>query len=253
MSTTSKAKKKPIIIGIAGGTGAGKTTFAKSIYAACGGIGWGEGTQQTEENHNEESSSNNSNITHFSHDDYYKDLSHLSLEERAKVNFDHPSSLDTDLLIQHLQQLLEGKTVIVPRYDYKRHCRYQEGEVDDDGRSSGRVVESKNVILVEGILILSVKELTDLMDLKVYVDAPRDIRLMRRIQRDTIERGRSLSDILTQYSATVRPMHDEFVEPSKHNADLIVHGHDEDESVSRKRMELAKRVICNHLKMESVL
>mmetsp|Transcript_21882 Transcript_21882/g.46203 ORF Transcript_21882/g.46203 Transcript_21882/m.46203 type:complete len:246 (-) Transcript_21882:182-919(-) len=245
MTTIADTKKKPIIIGIAGGTGAGKTTFAKSIYNACGGVEW---IAQKEDDGNKEC-----NITHLSHDDYYKDLTHLPLEDRAKVNFDHPSSLDTDLLIQHLLQLLEGKTVVVPRYNYKRHCRFQEGEMDDQGRSSGRVVESKSVILVEGILILSVKELVDLMDLKVYVDAPRDIRLMRRIQRDSVERGRTLPDIIAQYSATVRPMHEMFVEPSKNNADLIVHGYDEDETVSRKRMDLAMRVICNHLKMEAVL
>jgi len=247
MAATTEAKK--IIIGIAGGTGAGKTTFAKTIYTACGGTGWGTAITDTTATTTDEEC----NITHLSHDDYYKDLTHLSLEERAKVNFDHPSSLDTDLLIQHLRQLLAGETVIVPRYDYTRHCRFAEGEVDGEGRSSGRVVESKNVILVEGILILSVKELVALMDLKVFVDAPRDIRLMRRIQRDSVERGRTLADILVQYSATVRPMHAEFVEPSKFNADLIVHGHDEDENVSWKRMELAKKVICNHLKMEAVL
>mmetsp|Transcript_12360 Transcript_12360/g.30220 ORF Transcript_12360/g.30220 Transcript_12360/m.30220 type:complete len:244 (-) Transcript_12360:1194-1925(-) len=239
-----EAKKKPIIIGIAGGTGAGKSTFARNIYAECGGTGWGT---------KRDSDGSTDVITHLSHDDYYKDLALLSFEDRANVNFDHPSSLDTDLLIEHIKQLLEGKTVVVPRYDFKRHTRYQEGEVDDEGRTTGRVVESKKVILVEGILILSIKELTGLMDLKVFVDAPTDIRLARRIQRDTVERGRTLSEILDQYSATVRPMHNQFVEPSKRNADLIVQGYDEDESVSRKRMDLAMRVICNHLKMETVI
>lgn len=201
----------------------------------------------------EDSDGSADDITHLSHDDYYKDIAHLPFEERAKTNFDHPDALDTDLLIQHLKQLIEGKTVIVPRYDFKRHCRFKDGEVDDEGRSSGRVVDSKKVILVEGILILSVKKLTNLMDLKVFVDAPRDIRLMRRIQRDTVERKRTLPDILSQYTTTVRPMHELFVEPSKHNADLIVHGHDEDEVVSRKRMELAMKVVCNHLKMEAFI
>ena len=157
--------KKPLVIGIAGGSGAGKTTFAKAIYAAFGGTGWGitpasaTATRSDEECH----------ITYLSHDDYYKDLSHLPFSDRANINFDHPSSLDTGLLIQHLQELLEGKSVIVPRYDYKRHCRYQEGEEDDDGSTSGRKVECKRIILVEGILILTVKELVDLMDLKVFV------------------------------------------------------------------------------------
>ena len=108
-------------------------------------------------------------ITHLSHDDYYKDIAHLPFEERAKTNFDHPNALDTELLIQHLKQLIEGETVIVPRYDFKRHCRFKDGEIDDEGRSSGRVVDSKKVVLVEGILILSVRELTNLMDLKVFV------------------------------------------------------------------------------------
>lgn len=108
-------------------------------------------------------------ITYLSHDDYYKDLSHLPFESRSCTNFDHPASLDTDLMIQHIKELLEGNSVIVPRYDFTRHCRYQEGEVDSDGRTSGRVVESKQIILVEGILILSIQGLVDLMDLKVFV------------------------------------------------------------------------------------
>ncbi|KAL9188189.1 hypothetical protein ACHAXT_006567 [Thalassiosira profunda] len=241
--------KKPIIIGIAGGTGAGKSTFAKGVFAACGGRCWGSKKPQDDAG----ASEGECHITHLSHDDYYNDLTHLSFEERAKVNFDHPSSLDTPLLISHLEQLLEGKTVVIPRYDFTRHCRFADGEVDGEGRTSGRVVEPKRVILVEGILILSVKKLTDMMHLKVYVDAPRDIRLMRRIQRDTVERGRTLAEIIAQYSATVRPMHNQFVEPSKHNADLIVQGHDEDEIVSRKRMQLAMKVIVDHLKAEAVL
>mmetsp|Transcript_24781 Transcript_24781/g.49567 ORF Transcript_24781/g.49567 Transcript_24781/m.49567 type:complete len:244 (-) Transcript_24781:1010-1741(-) len=238
---------KPLIIGIAGGTGAGKTTFAKSIYRAFGGQEWGSPAAADD-------AASECHITHLSHDDYYKDLTHLTMEERAfDVNFDHPSSLDTDLLISHLNHLIQGQSVIVPRYDYTRHCRFQEGEVDGEGRSTGRVVESKRVILVEGILILSVQELVDLMDLKVFVDAPSDIRLSRRIQRDTVERGRTLPDILSQYSKTVRPMHNQFVEPSKLNADLIVYGHHDNTEVSKKRMDLAMKVICNHLKMETAL
>ncbi|KAL7514442.1 hypothetical protein ACHAXN_011884, partial [Cyclotella atomus] len=222
------------------------TTFAKSIYAAFGGCGWGI--------NNENATSNDDcHITYLSHDDYYKDLSHITFEERACTNFDHPSSLDTDLMIEHIKALLDGKSVVAPRYDFSRHCRFQEGEVDVEGRTSGRVVESKKIILVEGILILSIKELVGLMDLKVFVDASPDIRVLRRIQRDTVERGRSINEIIAQYHSTVRPMHDEFVEPSKQNSDLIVHGHDEDEVVSRQKMDLAMRVICNHLKMEAGL
>ena len=238
-------KNRPIIIGIAGGTGAGKTTFAKSIYHAFGGNEWGG-------NHTAATNSNTEcDITHLAHADYYRDLTHLTMDERACVNFDHPSSLDTDLLIAHLKQLIQGESVIAPRYDYTRHCRFQEGEVDGEGRTTGRLIESKRVILVEGILILSVQDLVQLMDLKVFVDAPSDVRLSRRIQRDTVERGRTLPDILSQYSKTVRPMHNEFVEPSKLNSDLIVYGHHENTEVSKKRMELAMKVICNHLRMET--
>jgi len=257
------SRPRPYIIGIAGGTGAGKTTFAKSIYASFGGTGWemdanasprwGVDPPSEATNIDGDGRQRQIDIEHLSHDDYYRDLAHLPIEERAKTNFDHPSSLDTDLLIDHVQQLIDGKSVVVPRYDYKRHCRFKEGEVDGDGRSTGRNVESARVVLVEGILILQNQELANLMDLKVFVDASSDIRLMRRIQRDTIERGRTLPDILDQYSKTVRPMHNEYVEPSKKNADLLVQGHHEDEEVSRKRMALAMTVICNHLKMETGL
>lgn len=238
---------RPLIIGIAGGTGAGKTTFAKKIYCALGGTEWTAAAASSS------AASNTADITHLSHDDYYKDLTHLTMEERACVNFDHPSSLDTELLIMHLKQLIGGKSVTVPRYDYTRHCRFAEGEIDALGNSTGRTVGPKRVILIEGILILSVPELADLMDLKVFVDAPSDIRLSRRIQRDTVERGRTLPEILTQYSKTVRPMHNEFVEPSKLNSDMIVYGYHENSEVSKKRMELAMNVICNHLKMETGL
>lgn len=228
--------RRPYIIGIAGGTGSGKTTFAQSIISGFQGTGWGSGA--TTDGVSDDSGDS---IAHLCHDHYYNDLSHLSMEERAKTNFDHPDSLDNNLLIHHIQELLEGRSVVVPRYDFSTHSRLEHGEVMD----------SKRVILVEGILIFSVKSLVKLIDLKIFVDATSDIRLMRRIQRDTLERGRTLSDILSQYSATVRPMHDKFVEPSKCNADFILHSHDEDESVSVKRMENTMRVICNHLKMET--
>mmetsp|Transcript_8128 Transcript_8128/g.17815 ORF Transcript_8128/g.17815 Transcript_8128/m.17815 type:complete len:262 (-) Transcript_8128:244-1029(-) len=240
----SKRHKRPIIVGIAGGTGSGKTTIAAKICKVFGGGEWREESNCSDDE---------SKIVHLSHDDYYKDLSHLPLDTRAKTNFDHPSSLETSLLISHLRDLLEGKSITVPRYDFKRHCRWKEGEVDDLGRSRGRVIcmnDEKRIILVEGILILSVKELADMMDLKVFVDATADIRLLRRIQRDTTERGRTIPEIMTQYSNTVRPMHNEFVEPSKRHADLVVHGHDEDEEIGWKRMDLAVRVICNHLTIE---
>jgi uridine kinase len=158
---------KPIIIGIAGGTGAGKSTFAKSIYHGFGGDGGVSNSNNT--NFHDCDDSNTTNIAHLSHDDYYKDLSHLPMEERALINFDHPDSLDNELFIQHLDQLSRGLSIQVPRYDFKRHCRYQEGEEDELGRKGGRIVESKRVILVEGILILSISGLVKLMDLKVFV------------------------------------------------------------------------------------
>lgn len=178
-TTPSRPKTKPIIIGIAGGTGAGKSTFAKSIYNGFGGTAWGSkltkfsaATTTTADENTDDTAchdSDDDDIAHLSHDDYYKDLSHLPIEERALINFDHPDSLDNELLIHHLDQLSQGLPIKVPRYDFKRHCRYQEGEVDQFGRKEGRVVESKRVILVEGILILSIRGLVKLMDLKVYV------------------------------------------------------------------------------------
>lgn len=216
-------RTKPLIIGIAGGSGAGKTTFARRIYDCI-------------------ATTTTIDIVQISHDCYYKDLSHLSIEERAKTNFDHPDSLDTELLIHQLKELVDGRSVMIPQYDFKTHSRCED---------EGKVIESKRVILVEGILLFSINELVQLMDLKIYVDAPCDIRLMRRIERDSIERGRTLGDIIDQYTTTVRPMHDEFVEKSKYNADLILYSYDEDEDVSMKRMENAIKVICNHLTMET--
>ncbi len=172
IATTTTTTPKPIIIGIAGGTGAGKSTFAKSVYHGFGGGGGGS-KSKNEDNDNDNfhdcDDANTTNIAHLSHDDYYKDLSHLTMEERALVNFDHPDSLDNELLIHHLDQLSRGVAIQVPRYDFKRHCRFQEGEVDALGRKGGRVVESKQVILVEGILILSISGLVKMMDLKVFV------------------------------------------------------------------------------------
>ena len=161
-----ETRTKPIVIGIAGGTGAGKTTFARSIYAQFGGTGWGV---PSNEYNLASGPTNKCHITYLSHDDYYKDLSNLPMETRSSTNFDHPSALDTDLMIEHIKQLLEGKSVVVPRYDFTRHCRFQEGEADDEGRTSGRLVETNKIILLEGILILSIPELCDLMDLKVFV------------------------------------------------------------------------------------
>ncbi len=179
----------PIVIGIAGGTASGKTTLAKNIE-------------------NEFSD----NIAKLSHDYYYKSHNDLSFEERQKLNYDHPDAFDTDMLIQHIKDLKEGKTVEAPIYSFTEHNRLSET----------LTVKPNKVILVEGILIFENPELRDLMDIKIFVDADADIRFIRRLERDLLERGRDLQSVITQYCGTVKPMHEQFVEPSKKHADIIV-------------------------------
>ncbi|MFQ6000053.1 MAG: uridine kinase [Anaerolineae bacterium] len=181
---------KPIIIGVAGGTGSGKTTVSEAILERVG----------------------RERITYIQHDSYYKDLSHLPLEERHKINFDHPDALDTNLLVEHLKRLQAGFPVEVPIYDFTTHTR----------RKETRRVEPRRVTLVEGILIFADKALRDLMDVKIFVDTDADIRFIRRLQRDITERGRTMESVIRQYLETVRPMHLEFVEPSKRYADIII-------------------------------
>jgi len=181
---------KPIIIGVAGGTGAGKTTVAEAILQRVG----------------------RDRVAFIQHDAYYRDLSHLPPAERAQVNFDHPDSLETELLIEHLRLLTAGQPLHVPMYDFSRHCR----------RAETRLVEPRRVILLEGLLIFADPELRRLMDIKVYVDADPDLRFIRRLQRDIVERGRSPESVINQYLTTVRPMHLEFIEPSKRYADIII-------------------------------
>jgi uridine kinase len=182
--------EKPIIIGIAGGTGSGKTTVSSEIYRSIG----------------------KEKIIFLKHDSYYKDQSSKPLEERVKTNYDHPDSLETELLIQHLKDLIKGKTVNVPIYDFAQHNRTSEVET----------VDPRQVIVVEGILIFGDKKLRDLFDIKIYVDTDADVRFIRRLKRDIAERGRSLESVTDQYMQTVRPMHLEFVEPSKRYADVII-------------------------------
>lgn len=180
----------PIIIGVAGGTGSGKTTVSRAILQRVGA----------------------ERIAYIEHDSYYRDLTHLSIEERRQVNFDHPDSLDNTLLIEHLDGLCNDRPVDVPIYDFTTHNR----------KADSRTVAPQPVVLVEGILIFADKQLRDRMDVKIYVDADADLRFIRRIQRDIRERGRSLDSVVDQYLRTVRPMHLEFVEPSKRYADIIV-------------------------------
>lgn len=180
----------PLVIGIAGGSGSGKTTVAQEILQRVG----------------------PSRIAFLQHDAYYKDLSGLPPAQRAEVNFDHPNSLETDLLIRHIEQLKDGQSVQVPIYDFATHSR----------TDRTYTVQPRGVILVEGILIFVEPALRDLCNVKIFVDTDADIRLIRRIQRDLAERGRTVEMVVRQYLNTVRPMHLEFVEPSKRYADVII-------------------------------
>ena len=153
-----------------------------------------------------------SDMTVLYFDDYYKELSHLSLEERAVVNFDHPDAFDLDLLIQHLKDLKEGKSILKPVYDFTTHNRKEQGET----------LQPRKIIILDGILSLAINEIVRLGDLKIFVDTPSDIRFIRRLERDMLFRGRSLESVKHQYLTTVRPMHEQFVEPSKYQADLII-------------------------------
>ncbi|GAB4503277.1 MAG: uridine kinase [Anaerolineales bacterium] len=180
----------PLVIGIAGGSGSGKTTVAQEILQRVG----------------------SARIAFLQHDSYYKDLSGLPPAQRAEVNFDHPNSLETELLISHIEQLKRGQPVAVPVYDFATHSR----------TDKTFTVTPRGVIIVEGILIFVEPALRNLFDVKIFVDTDADIRLIRRIQRDISERGRTVENVIKQYQATVRPMHLEFVEPSKRYADVII-------------------------------
>jgi uridine kinase len=181
---------KPIIIGVAGGTGSGKTTVSQEILRRVGA----------------------QRIAFIQHDSYYCDQSHLLLEERAKLNYDHPDSLESDLLVAHLRQLQVGQAVNIPMYDFTQYTRLSETHY----------VEPKRVILVEGILIFTEMVLRKMFDVKIYVDTDADVRFIRRLRRDITERERTVESVIEQYVNTVRPMHLEFVEPSKRYADVII-------------------------------
>jgi uridine kinase len=184
---------KPIVFGVAGGTASGKTTVAQAILDSVGA----------------------SQVAYLPHDAYYRDMPHLTLEERAHQNYDHPRSLETKLLIKHVKKLLDGRPVHVPVYDFTSHRR----------TADTVLVEPGPIILVDGILIFNQRKLRELMDIKVYVDTDPDVRFIRRLERDIHERGRTLESVVEQYLHTVRPMHLKFVEPSKRYADVIIpHG-----------------------------
>lgn len=181
---------RTIVIGVAGGTGSGKTTVANQILERVGA----------------------QHIAYIPHDAYYRDLSHLPPHLRAQINFDHPDALETELLVEHLRRLRSGQAVEIPVYDFTTHTR----------TAQTRRVGPAPVILVEGILIFAERELREQFDVKLYVDTDADIRFIRRLERDIIERGRTRESVIQQYLATVRPMHLEFVEPSKRYADVII-------------------------------
>jgi uridine kinase len=181
---------RPVVIGIAGGTGSGKTTVARAIHDRVG----------------------KDRIEWISHDSYYRNFEGLSIEERHHINYDHPDSLESELLARHLDVLVKGAAVEVPLYDFATHSRKPETQR----------VEPRKVIMVEGILVLYEPELRKRIDIKLFVDTPADIRFVRRLMRDIKSRGRSVESVIEQYVTTVRPMHEEFVEPSKRHADLII-------------------------------
>ncbi len=182
--------KKSILIGIAGGTGSGKTTVAKALTSEFG----------------------KSEVALIEQDSYYRNLTHLSLEERSQVNFDHPDAVDFDLMKENLRSILEGKPIDVPVYDYVTHTRSDQS----------RHIDRHHIIIIEGILVLLDEELRNMMDIKLYVETADDIRIIRRIMRDVKKRGRTLESVIDQYFRTVRPAHKQFVEPTKLYADIII-------------------------------
>ena len=181
---------RPFVVGIAGGTGSGKTTVAHKLATAMP----------------------TGRCVTLEHDAYYRDQGHLSFDERVSINYDHPASLESTLLVHHLRELRAGRAVDVPIYDFASHTR----------RAETRRVEPSRVIVVEGILVFTEPALREQMDIKIFVDTDADIRLMRRIRRDLEQRVRTFQSVRDQYYATVRPMHVEYVEPSKRWADLII-------------------------------
>jgi uridine kinase len=179
-----------MIIGICGGTGSGKTTIARKIIEVVG----------------------RSNVILVEQDSYYRNLADMPLDERRQANFDHPDAFDNGMLVNHLKRLKQGQTIEMPVYDYKNHLR----------SSESIHLEPKPVVIVEGILIFSEPQVLNLLNVRVFVDTPDDIRFIRRLRRDIVERGRTVESVIAQYYATVRPMHFEFVESSKRHADMII-------------------------------
>jgi uridine kinase len=196
--STALTAETPFVIGIAGGTGSGKTTLARKIQSSLA-----------------------SGVVLIEQDSYYRDLSHLSVKERQQTNFDHPNSIDFERLRQDIIALKEGQSINKPIYNFKTHSR----------ENATTHVEAAPIIIVEGILIFSDPKMRELFDLKIYVETDHDVRILRRIERDTFERGRDFANIKDQYIQTVKPMHNQFVEPSKQFADVIIPGESDNSTV----------------------
>jgi uridine kinase len=182
--------RNPVLIGVAGGSGSGKTTVARELFRQF----------------------QNDSVTMIEQDSYYKNQDHLKMEERQLTNYDHPFAFDNDLMLSHLQDLLKGKAIEKPIYDFKEHTRKKET----------LLIEPKDVIILEGMLILEDERIRGLMDIKVFVDTDADVRIVRRMLRDIEERGRSMESVVNQYLNVVRPMHLQFIEPTKRYADVII-------------------------------
>ncbi|MEA4827649.1 MAG: uridine kinase [Clostridium sp.] len=182
--------RRPILIGITGGTGSGKSTVANEIYK----------------------SFSEDCIAMIEQDSYYRDQSSLTFEERIKTNYDHPNAFDTQLLVEHLKKLLNGESIYKPIYDFKEHNRKDETVK----------VDPRDIVIVEGIMVLQDLELRNLLDIKIYVDTDDDVRIIRRILRDINERGRTIESVIIQYLEVVKPMHTQFIEPTKKYADIII-------------------------------
>ena len=183
-------EKRPLFVAIAGGSGSGKTTIARSVVDLVG----------------------RDKVVYLQQDAYYRDQAHLAFEDRLKINYDHPDSIELELLVEHLQALRNGQAIERPIYDFETHTRTDET----------LLIAPEPAVIVEGILLLADPDLRDCFDVRVYIDTEPDVRLMRRIQRDIVEWGRSVESVLAQYEKTVRPMHHQFVEPSKRYADIII-------------------------------
>ena len=202
--------KEYLVIGIAGGTGSGKTTLTNQIAGLF-----------------------KEHVTVLTHDNYYKAHNDMDYDERSRLNYDHPNAFETELMIEHLKALKNGESILCPVYDYTIH-----------NRSNDTItIHPNKVIIVEGILIFENKELCDLMDIRIFVDTDADLRIIRRIKRDVLERARSLESVTNQYMDTVKPMHEQYVEPSKRNANIII----PENSYNQPAMEMIKHYISSFL------